>query len=563
MPATATETLDIEPCRQPKAAITTSGTRPPSFALESRMASLYARAAKQNITLHKDYNMVKCPEGNKCCHCRAFYDHIDRLRLENRISIHPDDGDCDGDILPIGCSYLDAVFRLADMRGYLRTSEYFQDLVDHETEADTVLQMVQVVDDRERLETATLVAELETYKQRVKEADERNAQVLMQCRDVAAERDSLRRKVGEIQSGVVAERDRLQHANEGLQRQCNGVAAERDSLRRKVEELERWYDGVVVELDRLGHTVEELQHQRDGVVAEQDRLRHTVEELQHQHDGVVAERDQVRHTNEDLQRQHDGVVVERDCLVHTVKELQRRHARVVAKQDQLVGELQLQYDGVVAERDRLRHMNEGLQRQRNVVVAEGDRLLQTVEELQRRHDGVVVERDRLRETVEELHRQHDGVVAEGNRLLQTIEELQRRHDGVVVGRDRLRETVEELHRQHDGVVAERDRLQQTDEDLRRQNDGVAAERDQLRQTVQELRSQFIVERGWVQHIVGRGRLQQTVPSEAKESASHSQHAPNLKRKGDAVPGANSAELRPRKRLAISDGFATSLVPFAS
>ncbi|KAJ7270665.1 hypothetical protein B0H12DRAFT_775371 [Mycena haematopus] len=154
-----------------------------------------------------------------------------------------------------------------------------------------------------QLGKATLIGELKAYKQEVREADEKNAQLRRQSRGIAAQLETYKQRANEAEEeiaqraseadeiiaqlrmqsgGIAAElevyKQRATEADEiiaQLWMQCGDVAAERDSFRRKVEEP----DDVVVERDRLRQTVEELHRQHDGVVVERDRLQQTVQEL--------------------------------------------------------------------------------------------------------------------------------------------------------------------------------------------------------------------------------------------------------------------------------------------
>ncbi|KAF7354673.1 Glycoside hydrolase family 85 protein [Mycena sanguinolenta] len=540
-----------------------------------QLASLYTRAAKHNITLHGEYNTPKCPDTVDCRHCLAFYDHLDSLRLEK-----PDDHwEADmrpGDIIPIGGSNIDAVFRLAEMRGYLRTREHFLDLND---------------DENGSVERRDVSANREYLQRTLEELHSQHDAVVAERDRMVQEREQLQQTIAELRrqhDGVVAERERergqLQQMVVEMHRQHDGIVAEREQIIRGLRDL---YDNVTVERDGLQQTVAKLQRQHDGVVAQQDRLQQTIQDSRSLHNSVVMERDELQQTVAELQRQHAGVVAERDRRVQEVRDL---YETVIVERNglqQMVPELQLQHDAVVAERALLQQTVQDSRSLYDGVVMERDELQQTVAELQRRlrclSDGIVVKREELHQTIAELtcqrdwvavkreelqheladlHRQREGdvdSVVKREDLEQTVAELLRPDDNAVAERDRLQRSVPELQLRYDSVVAERDRavqeqgqLQQAGTDLQHQHDGVVAEREQLQsqhsgsvaelnrlqRTVPELRSlsdSVVVERRQPQQTTGDSQLQP------------SQHAP--KRKG----GADSVDPRPPKRLAISNG----------
>lgn len=115
---------DSEPKLEPPLAVS---------ALQSKKPALYAQMIEQKMTLHKDYNSIKCI-SQKCKHCNTFYDHIDAKRQKRRLKSTSDhegevaDTSGSAPILKLGESAVDVAFTLQKVLGYLDATFTMEEL---------------------------------------------------------------------------------------------------------------------------------------------------------------------------------------------------------------------------------------------------------------------------------------------------------------------------------------------------------------------------------------------------------------------------------------------------
>ncbi|KAJ7033290.1 hypothetical protein C8F04DRAFT_1184270 [Mycena alexandri] len=100
-------------------------------ALRSKNPAMYAEMIAQKMTLHRDYNSIKCV-SQKCKACNTFYDHIDAKRQKRRLksaSDHEGQGADTNPTLKLGESAVDVTFNLQKVLGYLSTIDTMEELV--------------------------------------------------------------------------------------------------------------------------------------------------------------------------------------------------------------------------------------------------------------------------------------------------------------------------------------------------------------------------------------------------------------------------------------------------
>ncbi|KAJ6463055.1 hypothetical protein C8R47DRAFT_1080092 [Mycena vitilis] len=185
----------------PDTRLITGNAKGPSFSFRCRFATLFNSAIQQRVTLEENYNTVKCVDP--CQFCDPYYDHLDNMRLalatsSDSESEEPDSGN--PEVLPIGESTLDDVFYLQSLRAYLKYPEILEEVGDgeeFEVGGTTVLHMLQdaLHMHKEEINAVAVVQELQIFKQRTQEAEDKAEKIGIQYGTVVRERDRLRQEL--------------------------------------------------------------------------------------------------------------------------------------------------------------------------------------------------------------------------------------------------------------------------------------------------------------------------------------------------------------------------------